>query len=110
MRVKQDLDRAKLVSAAMGQIPCDLSVENVKLVNLITGEIYPAAVDVLDGVIVRVREKGRAAEQKKFCRYNSKTGRPRARNTMSRIHRMDAPKKIHTTPSTMPAVVFLQMR
>lgn len=62
MRVKQDLDRARLVSAAMGQIPCDLSVENVKLVNLITGEIYPAAVDVLDGVIVRVREKGRAAE------------------------------------------------
>ena len=39
MRVKQELDRAKLVSAAMGQIPCALSVENVKLVNRITGEI-----------------------------------------------------------------------
>ena len=63
MRVKKELNRAKLVAAAMGEIPCDLSVENINLVNMITGEIYPAVVDVLDGVIVRVRTDGRAAEQ-----------------------------------------------
>ena len=54
-------DRVRLVDAAMGRIPCDVSFENAKLVNVITGEIYDAAVDVLDGVIVRVREDGRPA-------------------------------------------------
>jgi len=54
-------DRVRLVDAAMGRIPCDISFENAQLVNVITGEIYPAAVDVLDGVIVRVREDGRPA-------------------------------------------------
>ncbi len=61
MFVKKDKDRARLVDAAMGRIPCDLSFENAKLVNVVTGEIYDAAVDVLDGVIVRVREDGRKA-------------------------------------------------
>ena len=54
-------DRVRLVDAAMGRIPCDVSFENAKMVNVITGEIYEAAVDVLDGVIVRVREDGRPA-------------------------------------------------
>ena len=62
MRVKNDLDRRKLVAAAMGQVPCDLTVKNVRFVNVITGEVYPAEVDVLDGVVVRVREKERQAE------------------------------------------------
>ena len=72
MRVKKELDRAKLVAAAMGEIPCDLSVENVKLVNVITGEIYPASVDVLDGVIVRVRTNGCEAEKPSAQVYDGK--------------------------------------
>lgn len=61
MFVLANKDRARLVDAAMGRIPCDISFENAKLVNVITGEIYEASVDVLDGVIVRVREDGRPA-------------------------------------------------
>ncbi len=58
MRVSEKKDRSRLIDAAMQKIPCDLTIENVQLVNVITGEIYPASVDVLDGVIVRVRESG----------------------------------------------------
>jgi adenine deaminase len=51
-----------MIAAAMQKIPCDLTIENVKLVNVITGEIYPACVDVLDGTIARVREQNEATE------------------------------------------------
>ncbi len=51
-----DIDRISLMNAAMGRIPCDLTVRNVQLVNVLTGEIYPAEVDVLSGIVVRVRE------------------------------------------------------
>lgn len=54
-------DRSRLTAAAMSRIPCDLAIENVRLVNVFTGEIYPAAVDILDGVVVRVRENGNAS-------------------------------------------------
>ena len=63
MRVKRTLDRSKLIAAAMGQLPCDLTIENIRFVNVMTGEIYPAEVDVLDGVVVRVRAKGEKARQ-----------------------------------------------
>ena len=70
MRVKNNLDRRKLVAAAMGQVPCDLTVKNVRFVNVITGEIYLAEVDVLDGVVVRVREKDRQAELESRAVYD----------------------------------------
>ena len=63
MRKSEMKDRSRLIAAAMQKIPCDLSVENVKLVNVFTGEIYPASVDVLDGYIVRVREAGQTTSQ-----------------------------------------------
>ena len=59
MRVLQP-NRKKLVDAAAGRISCDLSIVNVNLVNVITGEIYQAEVDIVDGIICRVREKGAA--------------------------------------------------
>lgn len=58
MKTVENVNKSRLISAAMGKIPCDLTIENVKLVNVITGEIYPASVDVLDGMIVRIREEG----------------------------------------------------
>ncbi len=61
MRVKNP-DRSRLIAAAMGKIPCDLTIENVKFVNVITGQIYPASVDVLDGIVVRVRDEGKPAQ------------------------------------------------
>ena len=48
-------DRKRLIAAAMGKIPCDLTVKNVQFVNVFTGEIYPAEVDVIDGWVARVR-------------------------------------------------------
>lgn len=54
-------DRSRLIAAAMGRLRCDLSIENAQLVNVLTGEIYPASVDVLDGVTVRVRRPDEAA-------------------------------------------------
>lgn len=53
-------DRRALLEAAMGRRPCDLAVENVRFVNVFTGEIYPAVVYVLDGFVAYVEEGGRA--------------------------------------------------
>lgn len=58
-------DRVRLIAAAMGNIPFDLSIENIRLVNVITGEIYPACVDILDGIIVNVRETSEQCVSKK---------------------------------------------
>lgn len=55
MKIATWMDRGKLVQAAMGKLPCDLTVSNIQLVNMFSGEIYPAQVDILDGIIVRVR-------------------------------------------------------
>ena len=42
MRTLKTKDRSKLIQAAMGKIPCDLTIGNVQFLNVITGEIYPA--------------------------------------------------------------------
>lgn len=59
MQIIKNKNRSRLIKAAKGLIPCDVSIDNVQLVNVLTGEIYPAGVDILDGVVVRVRESGR---------------------------------------------------
>ena len=69
MRIAKQKNRSRLVAAAMGKIPCDLTIENVQLVNVVTGEVYPASVDVLDGMIVRVREKGETNDRKSKTIY-----------------------------------------
>ena len=58
MKIAAWMDRGKMVRAAMGRIPCDLTVCNIRLVNMFSGEVYPAQVDILDGIIVRVRTEG----------------------------------------------------
>ena len=58
MRVRPNRDRSRLIAAAMQKIPCDLTIRNTRFVNVITGEIYPAEVDILDGIVVCVREEG----------------------------------------------------
>ena len=58
MYAKKEKDRSRLMKAALQEIPCDLTVSNVRYLNIFTGEIYPAQVDILDGVVVRVREEG----------------------------------------------------
>ena len=40
-------NRSALVDAAMGRIPCDLAIRNVRMLNVFTGEIYAAEVGIL---------------------------------------------------------------
>lgn len=63
LRKLKEKNRSRLIQAAMGKIPCDLTVKNVQYFNVFTGEIYPAEVDVLDGFVVRVRQTGEEPEQ-----------------------------------------------
>ncbi len=65
MKAIENRDYSRLIAAATQKIPCDLTITNVKLVNVLTGEIYPASVDVKDGVIVHVQPGER-------CDSNSK--------------------------------------
>ena len=62
MKIIKDKNRSRLTQAALGKIQCDLSIEHVKLVNVLTGEIYEAGVDILDGIIARVRMNGEPCE------------------------------------------------
>ena len=50
----QPKDKKQLLKAALGEIPSDLLIKHVQLVNVITGEIYPANVFVYDGMIAHV--------------------------------------------------------
>lgn len=58
----QPKDKRMLLKAALGQIPCDLLIKNANLVNVITGEIYPANVFVYDGMIAHVEYKDLTAD------------------------------------------------
>ena len=52
MRVKNN--RKELIKAALGLVECDLAIKNAQLLNVFTGEIYPATVFVYDGAIAHV--------------------------------------------------------
>lgn len=53
----QPKDKKQLLKAALGEIKCDLLIHNAKLVNVITGEIYPANVFVYDNMIAHIEYK-----------------------------------------------------
>jgi len=53
MRLKPK-DSKTLIEAAMGLRPLDLLIDNIQLVNLFTGEIYPASVGIHAGFIAAV--------------------------------------------------------
>ncbi len=65
MRAAGEPDRRKLIAAVLGERPADLSIENVCLVNVITGEIYPASVDIAEGIIILVRTEGEPGPEAK---------------------------------------------
>ena len=65
MKIIKNKNRTRLTQAALGKIQCDLALDNVQLVNVITGEIYPAGVDITDGIISRVRMHGEEANAAK---------------------------------------------
>ena len=55
-------NKRQLLKAALGEIPSDLLIKNVKLVNTITGEIYPANVFAYDGMIAHVEYQNLEAD------------------------------------------------
>ena len=52
MRVKNN--KKELIKAALGLVECDLAIKNAQLLNVFTGEVYPATVFVYDGAIAHV--------------------------------------------------------
>jgi adenine deaminase len=48
----------KLVASARGDVPIDIVIENVRLVNVFSGEIYPAAIGITEDKIVHVTAPG----------------------------------------------------
>ena len=50
-------NKKELLKAALGEIPADLAVKNCQLVNVFTGEIYPAVVYVKGGFIAHVERE-----------------------------------------------------
>lgn len=74
MRKAEHTDYKKLVDAAMGRRSCDLTVKNIKLVNVFTGFIYEAEVDIADGRVVYIRRKNEKAVLKAVREYDGKGG------------------------------------
>lgn len=58
MKTKEE--KLELIKAAMGEIACDSTFVNVRFVNVFTGEIYPAEVDVYKGYVIHVRKGEKA--------------------------------------------------
>lgn len=70
MRTIKQKNMSLLKRAALGEIPSDLTIKNVKLFNVFTGEIYPVEVDVCDGFVVRVREEGQSQKITSMSYYD----------------------------------------
>ncbi|RKN62780.1 adenine deaminase [Paenibacillus ginsengarvi] len=49
---------SKLVASARGDLPIELAIENIRLVNVFSGEIYPAAIGITADRIVHVTAPG----------------------------------------------------
>lgn len=59
MELIKNKNTSRLTRAALGEVACDLSIGNVVLINVLTGETYPVeGIDILDGIIVRIRPVG----------------------------------------------------
>jgi adenine deaminase len=57
------MNRSRLIQAANDQIPCDLVIKNVQLVNVFTKEIYPAEIGICEGYIAHVTQPGEESIQ-----------------------------------------------
>lgn len=43
-----------IIEAGLGHVPCDLRLENIRLVNVFSSEVYPSVIHIKDGRIVSV--------------------------------------------------------
>ena len=44
--------RKKMIQAGLGNVPLDLLIDNVQVVNVYTGKIEPGAIGILDGRVI----------------------------------------------------------
>lgn len=58
-------NKASLMEAARGHQPLDLLIEDIQLVNVYTGEIYPADIGIADGRVVYAGPRGWASMEPK---------------------------------------------
>lgn len=65
-------NRKKVIDSALGKIPFDLVIVNCKIVNVLTGEIYPGEVGITDGYIAHINCNPDDTK-KKFDSLNGKT-------------------------------------
>ncbi len=72
MKAKANRNYQRLVDGAMQRIAPDLTIENAMLANMITGECYPACVDILDGIVIRVRNPEETIALKSKNSYDAK--------------------------------------
>ncbi len=56
-------ERRKLIQAGLGEVPLDLLIENVQVVNVYTGRVEPGAIGIVDGRIVTPYAQGYDAER-----------------------------------------------
>lgn len=68
----QPKNKKNLLKAALGKIDSDLVVANVQLVNVFTGEIYPADVYVYEGFVAHVETNNTGAPYKAKKVYDGK--------------------------------------
>jgi adenine deaminase len=61
------------IQVARGEISADLVLQNTKLVNVCSGEIYPADIAIVDGLVVGVQEHAHKSTNSK--RYHGKEER-----------------------------------
>lgn len=63
MRLKQ-ANKAELLKAALGEIPCDLAITNSQVFNVFTGEILAATIYIYQDSIAHIDYQGNPVDQK----------------------------------------------
>lgn len=52
------MNKSKVIAAAMGEIPFDRVIRNIKFINLMTKEIYDSEIGIIDGRIGHINQPG----------------------------------------------------
>ena len=104
MKTKEE--KLQLIQAAMGQIPCDKTVTNIQFVNVFTGEIYPAKVDIFNGYVIRVRTAqdtpGKPAEMKQDGRRGHHDAPENRQQRKETHHEFSEGTEVHQNPRMDP--------
>lgn len=73
MYIKKERDLQRMIDAALGRVPCDLTIQNVRVVNTAVQETYSANVDICGGFIVNVRAAQNASSPQSRTVYDGQS-------------------------------------